>query len=89
MEEFKSALNNMFGVKKETPAPAKVPTISPKKVDPRDVIRGLGEPQVVAQAQKIYNPDMPSVPKAPPANMQDVGTAPAMAGPDSGYGRIK
>lgn len=70
--EFVGLLQDLFGAKKIKTA-GKFPIMSPH---PK---RTIGEPALVAEAQRIYNPDAPSVPaKGPSAKMQEAGTAPAM-----------
>jgi hypothetical protein len=84
--EFKDLLRHTFGIKKGTPMkPAPLP-IHSETPRPKGVAIG-----VAAQAQRIYNPNLPPTPpKVPPKSIAEQGSAPAMdmtqpwAGPKEG-----
>ena len=63
-----------------TPEVPKSEPVPVKKAPPppQEKKRTLGDIFVALEAQKVYQPNLPSVPQpqAPPANMQDQGTAP-------------
>ncbi len=65
------------------PPPAPEP---PKPVEPKG--RTLGSIHVALEAQRIYNPSIPSVPKPAlaPSKPEDQGTAPGL-GPAAGWGK--
>jgi hypothetical protein len=54
--------------------------VKPPASEPGKPKRTLGDIFVALEAQKVYNPQLPSVqkPEAPPANTFGKGTAPAM-----------
>lgn len=59
---------------------------SPEPVAPKTTKRTLGNIHVALEAQRIYNPSMPSIPKPQPApsKPEEQGVAPKM-GMDSGW----
>jgi hypothetical protein len=89
--QFADALKKTFGTKTPLPEPAPPPEPpiiqgTPIKLPPLPEVKLPEEPKktvkdirISAEAQRIYNPQMPPVPpKAPPAKMVGQGIAPAM-----------
>jgi hypothetical protein len=58
----------------EAPRPEVKPLAKPSPARPK---RTVGDIYVAMEAQKVYNPQMPSVPKpqAPPANLNERGSS--------------
>lgn len=85
MKDFTKLLAGGFGNMFETPsAPAQEGMPKLKTPKPK---RSVGDVYVALEAQKVYNPDMPSVqkPQAPKNPMLDTGTSHNL-GLDQGWG---
>jgi hypothetical protein len=76
--ELRKMLRETFGVKK--PEKPKEPAALPIHDEPKKTSRGIGNVMLSAEAQRIYAPNMPSVPMKPPNATQNAqGTAPGMS----------
>ena len=71
MENFRDKLHNVFG--KQDEATSSLPSTTTNKKDKRTV----GDVFVAAEAQRIYDDEMPRIskPKAPAAHFDDSGTS--------------
>lgn len=86
METIKDMLHEEYVKRGTRPKGAKVSDlkgITPEKIPAPVVIkrkRGLGDVFVALQAQKVYNPNMPSIPspQPAPANTFQKGVTPAL-----------
>ena len=77
-QEFRKVLRDTFGVKK--PDKPKIPTgVIPIQEVKKDRPRSVGNVALSAEAQRIYQPNLPSPQiKQPSAQQADTGTAKAM-----------
>lgn len=66
----------VFGVTPSSPAPPLPPPAPPPPPKPK---RSVGDINVIAEGQRVFDPSLPPTqPKAPSAAMAKQGTAPAM-----------
>lgn len=73
MEGVDTLIREVFSKKKPTPIPKLQESVpAPKK---KDVVRTVGNPNLAAEAQRIYNPNLPPTkPKAPTKALLEQGT---------------
>lgn len=74
MEGVDSLIREVFSKKKAAPIPKLQENApAPKK---KDMVRTVGNPNLAAEAQRIYNPNLPPTkPKAPTNALLEQGTA--------------